>query len=324
MSAEVQYLRQLKVALADSGGNGLDFSEFRVTFTVRRGDYQTPNSVDLRIYNLSDHTANRIQKEFSQVSLSGGYPGNIGRIFKGTIKQVRKGRIDQRDSYVDVTAADGDEAYNFAPISKSLKAGTTPGGIYQALVQAMAAKGITQGYTPNLPENGSVRGRVLYGMARDELRDFANTNDSSWSIQDGSMTLIPMTSYVPGNVLTITPSTGLVGVPEQTQQGIHIRTLLNPNIKIGQTIKLDQTDVNKLRFGLDQGSIQGNLRLQPAIKTSGDGLYYVMVANHSGDTRGQEWYTDMTCLAVDATVPSVEALNALIALDAGTIPRYSN
>ena len=28
----------------------------------------------------------------------------------------------------------------------------------------------------------------------------------------------------------------------------------------------------------------------------------MMVAEHHGDTRGQDWYTDMTCLAVDATL----------------------
>jgi hypothetical protein len=319
-----QYLRQLSVVIAGASGNGLDFSQFRVTFAIRRGDYQTPNSVDLRIFNLSDQTANRIQNEFSQVSLVGGYSGNAGQLFKGTIKQVRKGRVDQRDSYVDVTAADGDEAYNFAPISKTLAAGTTPGGIYQALVDAMQAKGLTQGYTPNLPQNGLVRGKVMFGKARDELRTFANTSDCAWSCQNGALTLIPLTSYIPGNVITITPSTGMIGVPEQTQQGIHVRTLLNPNIKIGQTIKLDQTDINKLRFSLDSTSVTNNLLLQQAIKTNGDGLYYVMVANHTGDTRGRDWYTDMTCLAVDATVKSAEALNALTVIDAQSIPRYSN
>jgi hypothetical protein len=319
-----QYLRQLSVVIADASGSGLDFSQFRVTFSIRRGDYQTPNSVDLRIYNLSAETANKIQKEFSQVSIKGGYPGNVGQLFKGTIKQVRKGRIDQRDSYVDVTAADGDEAYNFAPISKTLASGTTPGGVYQALVTAMKAKGLTEGYKPNFPEDGSVRGQVFYGKARDSLRVFSNANDCAWSCQDGAITLIPLTSYIPGNVLVITPSTGLIGVPEQTQQGIHVRILLNPNVKIGQTIKLDQTDINKLRFSLDKNSVGSNLFAQTSIKTNGDGLYYVMVANHTGDTRGQEWYTDITCLAVDATVPSTEAVNALTVLDAGAIPRYSN
>ena len=50
----------------------------------------------------------------------------------------------------------------------------------------------------------------------------------------------------------------------------------------------------------------GNFNLAQGAKTAGagdgSGYYYVMVANHSGDTRGQPWYTDLTCLAVDATL----------------------
>jgi hypothetical protein len=32
-----------------------------------------------------------------------------------------------------------------------------------------------------------------------------------------------------------------------------------------------------------------------------------MVADHIGDTRGQEWYSDLTCLAIDATVTPIFA-----------------
>jgi hypothetical protein len=327
VSAQVQYLRQFSLVIGGPDGSGLEFSEFRVTFTIRRGDYQTPNSADIRIYNLSANTANLIQKEFTLLSLSAGYPGNIGLIFRGNIKQVRKGRIDQKDSYVDVTAADGDEAYNFTPINTSLKAGTTPGGVYQALVTAFKQKGLTQGYAPNLTQSGSVRGCVLYGTARDEMRRFANDNECSWSIQNGNLTLIPLTSYIPGNVITITPSTGLIGVPEQTQNGLQMRVLLNPNIKIGQVVKLDSSDINKLRFGLtSQGQQQANnifLNKQVLNTANPDGLYFVMVANHTGDTRGRDWYTDMTCLAVDATVPSADALNALFALGDDAIKPFN-
>ena len=53
------------------------------------------------------------------------------------------------------------------------------------------------------------------------------------------------------------------------------------------------------------------------------GLYYVMVANHTGDTRGQNWYTDMTCLAVDATLTNIDQSNALFATEPATaIKRY--
>jgi hypothetical protein len=98
----------------------------RVTFQIRRGEMQTPNSADVRIYNVADSTAERIKNEFTQVVIQAGYQANFGLVFRGTIKQIRKGREDAKDTYVDITAADGDEAYNFSPIARSLAAGTTP------------------------------------------------------------------------------------------------------------------------------------------------------------------------------------------------------
>jgi hypothetical protein len=265
---------------------------------------------------VSDATANKVTKEYTQVAIQAGYEGNFGLIFTGTIKQRRAGRESALDSYVDITAADGDEAYNFSTLSLSLAAGATPTDAVQAFIKTMP--GITQGYVPALSTNGSVRGRVFYGATRDELRDFARNNNCTWSIQDGKLTLIPLTSYVPGDTPVISPSTGLIGVPEQTENGIRMRVLLNPALKIGQRVKLDST-VNALRLGLDVQSQVPNLLLQRTAKKNADGLYYVMAAEHSGDTRGNAWYTDLTCLAVDATVPTSAAGRAAISPEAAAI-----
>jgi hypothetical protein len=311
-----EYLRQARLIVANATGNGFDFGSFRCKFTVKRGDFQTPNSLDATIYNLSTVTANTISKnEFTTVSLSAGYPGSVGLLFQGNIKQFRQGRVNQLDSYVTITAADGDEAYNYATISTTIPAGTRPGSVGAAIVSRLAAVGnqpITQGYQPNFPATKSIRGRVMYGMARDEMRDFAAQNDCKWSIQDGAVTLIPFVSFIPGGqVPVISVKTGLIGVPEQTQAGINVRVLLNSAIRVGQLIRLD-SQINQFRFALDLQSQASNAKLALQNKTNADGLYYVMVANHTGDTRGTDWYSDLVCLAVDATLVDVNQTNALL------------
>ena len=45
--------------------------------------------------------------------------------------------------------------------------------------------------------------------------------------------------------------------------------------------------------------------VQNLAQVSTDGLYRVFVAEHSGDTRGSEWYTDLTCLAVNPQTQQV-------------------
>jgi hypothetical protein len=319
-----QYLRQFSCVVANSEGKGLEFNPFKVTFAIRRGDLQTPNSCDVRIFNLSDKTAHEIgQKEYTQLAIKAGYEGNFALLFQGTIKQFRLGRINQLDSYVDITAADGDEAYNFAPILISSPAGNSQSNIASSLLASMSRFGITQGYLPTLPSNQLIRGRVFYGLCRDEYRDFAWTNNCKWSIQDNQVSIIPYTSYIANGttIPIISVSTGLIGVPEQTQQGISIRTLLNPNYKIGQLVQLT-AGVNTFRRTLDLPSQVSNIATALQVQTSADGLYYVMTANHVGDTRGNDWYTNLICLSVDSTIASAEALNVLVAQSQATISRY--
>jgi hypothetical protein len=50
----------------------------------------------------------------------------------------------------------------------------------------------------------------------------------------------------------------MIGMPEQTPNGIHVRVLLNPAIKIGQRVQLDNATINKLRVGIDVQSQANN------------------------------------------------------------------
>jgi hypothetical protein len=333
-----QYLRQFSLIVSPPSGDGIELGALRCTFEIRRGDTQTPNSADITIYNLSDNTANTIcSPEFTQVQVKAGYgtSANLGLIFKGSIKQARKGREDQKDSYVAITAADGDEAYNFASIALTLAAGAaTPANFIQEAIANMAraalasptgkpgGQAITQGYIPPLKGEALPRGRTYFGCVSDELREIAMENDSKWSIQDGALCLIPNTGYIiSGDPILITPTTGLIGVPEQTQNGLEIRTLLNSSLKIGQRIQLDSKNINQYRYGLDTNSVAQNLFLKEVLSTSADGIYYIMRASHSGDTRGNDWYTDLVCLSVDAAV-SESAVQQGSITPANAVPRY--
>ncbi len=305
-----QYLRKSSLIVGSDAGNAIDLSDLRFRFSIRRGDTQTPNTADIRVYNLSDETANKIKQlqpspEFTRVVIQGGYDGNYGILLDGTITQIRHGRESQTDTYLDITAADGDRAYNFAITAITLEASqTSPKDQIAAVLASMAKKGVSEGYMPEIQGNPLPRGKVIYGMSRDALRNLAKNTNTSWSIQDGKVNFIPMTAYLPGDIPVITSETGMIGLPEQTQGGIRLRILLNPNIKIGQAIKLDNRSIQQYRYDLNVQSSAANEFTKTTAKTNADGYYYVMLADHMGDTRGNEWYTDLLCLAVDASIPN--------------------
>lgn len=323
-----QYLRKASLLIGGPDGHALELSELRFQFAIRRGDLQTPNTADIRVYNVSDQTADRIrqlqpQPEFTRVVVQGGYEGNFGVLFDGEIKQVRRGRESSTDTYIDITAADGDSAYNYSVTAVSLVAGSTPKDAVSAILKDMATHGVTEGYIPPLQGNPLPRGKVIYGMSKDELRKIAKNTRTAWSIQDGKLTMIPESAYIEGDIPVITSATGMIGLPEQTQNGINVRVLLNPNIKIGQAVKIDNKSIQGYRYGLGVKQGLSNENTAMLAKTNSDGLYYVMRADHQGDTRGQAWYSDLLCLAIDATItPDIQLQFPVGGEYIGSIKRY--
>ena len=294
-----QYLRRCKLIVSTAGGSGLDLSGLHIKFAVKKADAQTPNTAEIRVYNVAETTVARIRKEFSRVVLQAGYESNYGVIFDGNIKQVRFGRENGTDTYIDIAAGDGDDAYNFAVVNTTLAAGAKQSDQIGAAANSMSGRGVRQGYIGETGETKLARGKVMYGMARDYMRQSAEASDTSWSIQDGKLQFVPMTGVLPNQAVVLNSKTGLVGQPEQTNDGIKARCLLNPMLKIGGKVQIDEKDVAQAKLPDTTKDAQAN---QPA-DIAADGFYRLLVVEHSGDTRGNDWYSDLVCLDIDATQP---------------------
>lgn len=303
-----QWLRKCALIVApDQGGAGLDFSQLRVRFHVRRADIQTPNTLEARVWNVSEQTAVQVKREFQRVVLQAGYEfGNFGTIFDGTIRQVRWGRENQTDTYMDILASDGDEAYNFAVANTTLAAGSTHQDQTWAMRAVMEEHGIKQGYMPELTDQKLPRGKVMFGMCRDYLRDIAASTGCSWSIQDGALQLVPLSGYLPSEAVVLSSKTGMIGMPEQTQDGIRTKCLLNPRLKVSGQVQIDNKSVQQMRIDMSYTAIN----FQP--KIADDGFYRLLVVEHFGDTRGNDWYSDLICLALDDTVPQSLAVKGIV------------
>src|SRR5882757_1296274 len=185
-----QFGRKWSLVIADNTGAGLDLSQFRVKFNVKRTGVMTPNSADIRVYNLDLSTAAKIRDEFTQVVLQAGYEGNYGKIFVGNIKQTILGRENSTDTFVDIIAGDGDAAYIGAVMNTSFSAGTSASDHLNAAQGTLTPKGVTAGFTGPLPGKKLPRGKVMYGMTRDYIKKIANDAGFTASIQDGQLVMI--------------------------------------------------------------------------------------------------------------------------------------
>lgn len=302
-----QYLRKVRLivggtqapGVAANPNAGIDLSKLHIKFSVRNTTAQVLKRAEIRIYNLNQDTARKIQNEFTRVELSAGYEDNIGLIFQGQIAQIRVGRENATDSYVDIFAQDGDAAYNFAVSNRSLAKGWTPDQLHASLLQDLEPYGITAGYKPDFSTESASRGMACYGMTRDYLRDLAAQQGCEWSIEDGKINFVKLSSFLPGEAVVLNSATGMIGTPEMTLQGLTIRSLLNSRIKSGGQVKVDNASIASLKLNIAYAGSD------VAPGTDADGAYTSRVVQHVGDTRGLEWYTSMICVAVDGTAPAV-------------------
>lgn len=320
MTSSQQYLRKCNLVVSQ-GTTGLDLSALRIKFRVLAMDADRTPAAVITVFNLKDQTASQIQKEFTFVRLQAGYEsGNFGIIFQGTIKQVRRGRMDAKDSFVEILASDGDFWRSFGMMNKTVAAGSTIQQRADAIVTAAnqmgdAANNLDAGATtiPLKAGTGGTlpRGRVMFGLSSYHLTNIAESGQSSWFVQDGKLNIVTRTGYLPGEIVVLNAQTGMIGVPEATEQGIQFTSLLNPQIRLGRRVQIANKD---LKSAINTTTIreQGFPRFSDinfAATVTNDGVYRTLLAEHFGDTRGNEWFTRGTCLAIDASAAPANSVN---------------
>jgi hypothetical protein len=255
------------------------------------------------ISNLSPQRAAQFtQKEFKRISIHAGYQDGHGIIFQGNIVYAISGRESPTDTLVTVWAADGDEGHNYGIVNTTHPPGSTPQQHFNTALAALGQYGITKGYigvdlsTPTYP-----RAVTLFGMARDVLANIAKTKNASVSYQNEQVTMVPKGGSAPGGAIVLNSQTGLIGMPSQTIGGIFARCLVNPAIGIHSQVQINQGDIQGAQPAISNtGEEQITFASLPPLAT--DGLYTVYRIEKNGDTRGNDWYFDLQCLATNQPV----------------------
>jgi hypothetical protein len=316
--------RQLSLIVADQNGDGRELvvpisggPSLHVTFSVKHQILSTPNTMRARIYNLSDQTkkyiasqgtllvqANNLNIANGQIVLKAGYAGNYGIIFQGSIRQVRIGRENPTDTYVDIFGADGDFSRNWGIINTALAAGYSQADVMAVSAAYMKSFGVTAGTPPTVapgsettvpiaPPKASPRGRLLWGNIKDVLHDLAAAHDNTWNLNNNVLNFLPRTAYTPGAAVVLTSHTGLIGLPELTDAGVKARCLLNPALGVGSRVQIANSLIQQPAANLGYSA----LNVFPSLDA--DGFYKILWIDHTGDNRGTNWYSDFICISID-------------------------
>ena len=253
----------------------------------------------LVVYNMNAATEKATIEEGFQISVYGGYEqGQYGHIFTGDVLQIIRNREDGINYRLEILAMRGVGAFDFNHVRSTIAANSDSREVIQAVCKNADEKIEVGEISENLSKQTLPRGKVLFGTPGKYLRDIAIANNARFGLNDEDKAEVAcITDEIPeGKVLYLTPTTGLVGTPKYTDNGIQIKMLLEPRIKIESLVKIDNELIQRqlVSVGSD-GKAQTGVQQKSQFEESGE--YKVISFAHSMDTFGDEWMTEVVGLS---------------------------
>lgn len=293
-SENVLFGRKYRVIVSDVNGVGIDVSELRCTFQIEKSISETPNYAEIVLYNLSAQTENSIIKEGAKVILEAGYQNpQYGLIFSGDIVQPLRGKEDNTTYTLTLISQDGDLFYNKGIINASFRAGQTTRDILENMTKQCSNALELGQISDNLSQTALPRGKALFGLTRDYFRQMAKSEQAAFYINNNKIDFVKAMDLPTNEVIKLNGKSGLIGMPEQTEEGIQATCLLNPLLDLNKMVSIDLRSIQRQKVDKENG-----------IKNiEGSGIFKIIKLTHKGDTRGDEWYTEFTAVAQSGAIP---------------------
>lgn len=275
--------------------DSLDLSQFDCKFEAKKTNTPLqPNSLELQVYNLLPEHRATLEKHKNRLILSAGYDENFGEIFNGEVMAawtVREGP----DWVTHVATGEGMMPIAMAGINTSMGKAATTKDIILQLADSMGLKvsGGTKGLLAQVPDAIKAmfgnRG-VLQGNSARLMSEACDKAGLEWSVQGSEFVLTKKGEPLPSRAVLLTQDTGMIGSPSLEAKGtgsfntpvaaartqaltkpghiVTVKSLINPSVSIGGVIVIDSREVQ--------------------------GGYKVLQLKYQGDTRGQDWYVEIT------------------------------
>lgn len=293
------YGRRYRVFVEIEGNKAFDVSNLRCTFEIIKTSYMEANQSILQIYNLSPEDENKLIKQGQRIIIEAGYVGSqYGKIFDGNVIQAIRSKENGTDYVLTLVSMDNDRYTSYGLINVALVAQQSAREVVDTL--ANKAKVTSEiGYVSQM-DITYPRGKVMFGLSKDYLSQIASSQNSTYYSEDGKINIINIAEQPPERIKSYGPKNGLINVPTQTELGISCTVLLDPSLKINTFFHVDNEKITGYRYTPGQ----------PVRALDGEGIYRVIRLTHKGDTRGNDWYSEIEAVGQAGILPSMIAGSA--------------
>lgn len=264
---------------------------FTIDFTITRNFFGSPNTAQIRIYNLNEKTRAFIRKDqndfgwLKSVGLFAGYGEKLSAMTYGNINSAWS--VRENTSYVTtIESFDGGVAFLNSSFSGQFVAGTTTETIIRTLAKSLEQYDLKIGAISNTFNQPIKRGNSYSGNATNLLREITG---GGFFIDNGVINCLADNEFIFGKVPVISAETGLQGTPRREWTNVEFDMLFEPELYIGQKIIL-QGEADK----------------------SFDGDYVIRALSHSGtisDSVGGTAITKVVCTKCDAFFTAIRGAN---------------
>lgn len=290
-----------------------DVSELRVEFDINITAEPEPNYANIRVFNLSEQSRDKILNEFWKLQIYGGYKGfteytdfekNLGiypgeLLFFGDMTRVKNRRAGT-EWVTEIEALEGYAELKGLIYSKTWQAGTL---IQVILLDICKQTGLSfdPGFTPL---RSKLKRAVSYNDATSKiLNKICKSFNLQWYVFNGVLEITerakPLLSALSKYVL-MSPDTGLVGSPEITMDedpqtdtpigGINATSLLNGKLAPKRLVKFMPT--NPMSFA---GRYLNAAKKLTGYAVKASGIYVIESVRHYGCNQDGEFNTDIYC-----------------------------
>lgn len=257
----------------------------KIVFEIIKSSNPQENNGRIEIYNLSLATRKQIAASNSLVKLYAGYADNKGLIElgQGDISNVRNNR-SKTEIVTQIYIHEGQEKIKVNAVSLSFKGNVR---LAEILNDFSAKTGLTFKQI-GVGSGAAVQsGYAAIGSPDTVLDELSQIFKFTWSVQNGIIIIRGNERLSCHEILLLSPSSGLILNPE---------TVKKVSRKLAKSPAPLPRDVYSI-----QAFLQPQLQVHDVIAVESSelaGKYQILKISHTGDMRGNDWYSEMEVVAI--------------------------